>query len=108
MRYPLPSSTLFPYTTLFRSECLPLAEFAYNNSYQKSLQKAPFEALYGRRCITPLNWYEPEERVIFGPDVIQEAEERVWLVQDRKSTRLNSSHEWISYAVFCLNALPTT
>ena len=34
-------------------ECLPLAEFAYNNSYQKSLQMAPFEALYGRRCRTP-------------------------------------------------------
>ncbi|WVZ94000.1 hypothetical protein U9M48_039944 [Paspalum notatum var. saurae] len=36
-------------------ECLPLAEFAYNNSYQKSLDMAPFEALYGRRCRTPLN-----------------------------------------------------
>ncbi|WVZ52565.1 hypothetical protein U9M48_003613, partial [Paspalum notatum var. saurae] len=40
-------------------ECLPLAEFAYNNSYQKSLEMAPFEALYGRRCRTPLNWSEP-------------------------------------------------
>ncbi|WVZ89282.1 hypothetical protein U9M48_035708 [Paspalum notatum var. saurae] len=39
-------------------ECLPLAEFAYNNSYQKSLNMAPFEALYGRRCRTPLNWSE--------------------------------------------------
>ena len=56
-------------------ECLPLAEFAYNNSYQKSLQMAPFEALYGRRCRTPLNWSEPGERVTFGPDLIQEAEE---------------------------------
>ncbi|WVZ81183.1 LOW QUALITY PROTEIN: hypothetical protein U9M48_028594 [Paspalum notatum var. saurae] len=36
-------------------ECLPLAKFAYNNSYQKSLEMAPFEALYGRRCRTPLN-----------------------------------------------------
>ncbi|WVZ81008.1 hypothetical protein U9M48_028435 [Paspalum notatum var. saurae] len=34
----------------------PLGEFAYNNSYQKSLDMAPFEALYGRRCRTPLNW----------------------------------------------------
>ncbi|WVZ52807.1 LOW QUALITY PROTEIN: hypothetical protein U9M48_003829 [Paspalum notatum var. saurae] len=41
-------------------ECLPLAEFAYNNSYQKSLDMAPFEALYGKRCRTPLNWSEPE------------------------------------------------
>jgi hypothetical protein len=36
--------------------CLSLAEFAYNNSYQSSLKIAPFEALYGRRCRTPLNW----------------------------------------------------
>src|SRR5438128_12505956 len=62
-------------------ECLPLVEFAYNNSYQKSLQMAPFEALYGRRCRTPLNWSEPGERVIFGLDILQEAEERIWLIQ---------------------------
>ncbi|WVZ94158.1 hypothetical protein U9M48_040088 [Paspalum notatum var. saurae] len=43
-------------------ECLPLAEFAYNNSYQKSLDMAPFEALYGRRCRTPLNWSEPGQK----------------------------------------------
>ncbi|WVZ97317.1 hypothetical protein U9M48_042865 [Paspalum notatum var. saurae] len=58
-------------------ECLPLAEFAYNNSYQKSLEMAPFEALYGRRCRTPLNWSEPGERVIFGPDLVTQAEEQV-------------------------------
>ena len=37
---------------------LPFAEFAYNNSYQSSLNMAPFEFLYGRRCRTPLNWSE--------------------------------------------------
>ena len=37
-------------------KCLALAEFSYNNSYQSSLQMAPFEALYGRRCRTPLSW----------------------------------------------------
>jgi hypothetical protein len=37
----------------------------------------PFEALYGRRCRTPLNWIEPDERTIFGPDLITEAEEIV-------------------------------
>ncbi|WVZ96442.1 hypothetical protein U9M48_042080 [Paspalum notatum var. saurae] len=44
-------------------------EFAYNNSYQKSLDMAPFEALYGGRCRTPLNRSEPGERVTFGPDL---------------------------------------
>ncbi|WVZ80294.1 hypothetical protein U9M48_027784, partial [Paspalum notatum var. saurae] len=58
-------------------ECLPLAEFAYNNSYQKSLEMAPFEALYGRWCRTPLNWSEPGERVTFGPDLVTQAEEQV-------------------------------
>jgi transposase InsO family protein len=37
-------------------KCLSLAEFSYNNSYQASLKMAPFDALYGRRCHTPLNW----------------------------------------------------
>ncbi|WVZ58672.1 hypothetical protein U9M48_008914, partial [Paspalum notatum var. saurae] len=45
-------------------------KFAYNNSYQKSFEMAPFEALYGRRCRTPLNWSEPGERVKFGPDLV--------------------------------------
>ncbi|WVZ97577.1 hypothetical protein U9M48_043103, partial [Paspalum notatum var. saurae] len=54
-------------------ECLLLAEFAYNNSYQKSLDMAPFEALYGRRCRTPLNRSEPGERVTFGPDLVTQA-----------------------------------
>src|SRR6266498_2217713 len=47
---------------------------------------APFEALYGRRCRTPLNWSEPGERAIFGPDIIQEAEERVRLIQKHLRT----------------------
>ena len=36
-------------------ECLNLAEFSYNNSYQESIRMAPFEALYGKKCRTPLN-----------------------------------------------------
>jgi hypothetical protein len=36
-------------------ECLPLAEFSYNNSYQARIKMAPFEALHGRRCRTSLN-----------------------------------------------------
>jgi len=62
-------------------DCLPLAEFAYNNSYQESIKMAPFEALYGRRCRTPLNWSEAGERNFFGPDIVNEAEEQVQLIQ---------------------------
>ncbi|WVZ52066.1 hypothetical protein U9M48_003159 [Paspalum notatum var. saurae] len=63
-------------------ECLPLAEFAYNNSYQKSLEMAPFEALYGRRCRTPLNWSEPGEHVTFSPDLVTQAEEQVKFIHN--------------------------
>ena len=65
---------------------LPYAEFSYNNSYQSSLGKAPFEVLYGRRCRTPLNWSETGERQFFGPDMIQEAEEQVRIVREKLKT----------------------
>jgi len=56
-------------------ECLPLAEFSYNNSYQEIIKMAPFEALYGRRCRTLSNWSEAGERNVFGPDMVSEEEE---------------------------------
>jgi hypothetical protein len=58
-------------------ECLPLVEFSYHNSYQESIKMAPFEALYGRRCRTLLNWSEPGERWFFGVDLVKETEEKV-------------------------------
>jgi hypothetical protein len=61
--------------------CLSLAEFSYNNSYQSSLKMAPFEALYGRRCRTPLNWSQAGEREIFGPDLVLEAKEKVSVIK---------------------------
>ena len=60
---------------------LPLAEFAYNNSCQASIQMALFEALYGHKCRTPLNWSESGEKVIFGPDLVTDAEECVKRIQ---------------------------
>jgi hypothetical protein len=56
---------------------LPLAEFSYNNSYQESIKMSPFEALYVWPCHTPLSWSESDERVIFGPDIVTDAEEKV-------------------------------
>ena len=63
-------------------KCLALAEFSYNNSYQSSLKKAPFEVLYGRRCRTPLSWSQTGERKIFGPDLVIEAENKVKVIQE--------------------------
>jgi hypothetical protein len=42
----------------------------------------PFDVLYGRRCHTPLNWIEPGEKVIFGLDIVDEAEATVRCIQD--------------------------
>jgi hypothetical protein len=63
-------------------KCLDLAEFAYNNSYQASLKMASFEALYGTRCCTPLNWSQAGERTLFGPKLVQEAEEKVSVIRE--------------------------
>ncbi|WVZ64073.1 hypothetical protein U9M48_013643 [Paspalum notatum var. saurae] len=56
---------------------LPYAEFSYNNSYQASLKKSPFEALYSRRCRTPLFWNQTGEKQVFGPDLIKDAEQQI-------------------------------
>jgi hypothetical protein len=61
---------------------LPWAEFLFNNTCQESLKMASFEALYGHHCHTPLNWIEPGEKAIFGPNLIVEAEVMVHLIQD--------------------------
>ena len=60
---------------------LPLAEFSYNNSYQESIKMAPFEALYGHKCRTLLNWVEPGERRYYGIYFVKGAEEQVYIIQ---------------------------
>jgi hypothetical protein len=63
-------------------KCLSLAEFSYNNSYQASLKMSPFDAPYGRRCRTSLNWSETGERTLFGPDLVKDAEEKVQVIRE--------------------------
>ena len=58
-------------------------EFAYNNSYQSTIGMPPFEALYGRKCRSPICWEEVGDRRIFGPDLIQEATEKIKLIKER-------------------------
>ncbi|XP_017621985.1 uncharacterized protein LOC108466135 [Gossypium arboreum] len=62
---------------------LSLAKFAYSNNYQSSIQMAPYEALYGRRCRTPTCWTELGERRILGPELISDTEDKVKLIRDR-------------------------
>src|SRR5438105_12176171 len=74
-----PRSTLFPYTTLFRS----------------------LRAL-GVPCIVLDNLIRGHHELVLDAELVVGDVGNSALVRDRKSTRLNSSHEWISYAVFCL------
>ena len=67
-------------------EHFPLVEFAYNNSYQMSIQMAPYEALYGRPCISPICWTEVGESSIIGPDLIRDTSEKVSLIRQRLLT----------------------
>ena len=62
---------------------LPLMEFAYNNSYQSSIEMAPYEALYGRKCRTPLCWDEVGERKLLGPEIVQVTTDNVKVIRDR-------------------------
>ena len=62
---------------------IPLMEFSYNNSYQSSIGMAPYEALHGRRCKTPMCWIELHEHKIISPDLVKDIEEKVWIIQQR-------------------------
>ncbi|KAK9034361.1 hypothetical protein V6N11_050528 [Hibiscus sabdariffa] len=62
---------------------LPLVEFAYNNSYQASIQMAPYEALYGRRCRTPVCWAEAGQKLLPLPDILKGTTEKVKLISER-------------------------
>ena len=62
-------------------EHLPLLEFAYNNSYQASIQMERYEALYGRPCRLPIYWAEVGESSITGPDLIRDTSEKVSLIR---------------------------
>ena len=61
---------------------LPLAEFAYNSSFQASIGMAPFEALYGRKCRSPICWNDVGERKLLGPKLVQLTVEKVALIKD--------------------------
>ncbi|GJV76058.1 putative reverse transcriptase domain-containing protein [Tanacetum coccineum] len=62
---------------------LPLAEFSYNNSYHASIKAAPYEALYGRKCQSPVCWAEVGEAQLIGSKIIQETTEKIVLIKQR-------------------------
>ncbi|GJW93853.1 putative reverse transcriptase domain-containing protein [Tanacetum coccineum] len=65
---------------------LPLVEFSYNNSYHASIKDAPFEALYGRKCISPVCWSEVGDSQLTGLELIRETTEKIVQIKNRLLT----------------------
>nr|GEZ71196.1 putative reverse transcriptase domain-containing protein [Tanacetum cinerariifolium] len=68
---------------------LPLVEFSYNNSYHASIKAVPFEALYGRKCRSPVCWAEVRDAQLTGPEIIQETTEKIVQIKQR----LQAAHD---------------
>jgi len=62
---------------------LSLVEFAYNNSYQSTIGMPPFEALYGRKCRSPICWEEIGDRALFGADIVIDTTEKIRMIRKR-------------------------
>ncbi|GJS60859.1 putative reverse transcriptase domain-containing protein [Tanacetum coccineum] len=66
---------------------LPLIEFSYNNSYHTSIKCAPFEALYGRKCRSPVIWTEVGEKSHYwNAEIVQETTEKIVQIKERLKT----------------------
>lgn len=62
---------------------MDLIEFSYNNSYHASIQMAPYEALYGQKCRSPLCWEDMVNPVVVGPQYLQETTEKVKFIREK-------------------------
>nr|GEX87078.1 putative reverse transcriptase domain-containing protein [Tanacetum cinerariifolium] len=62
---------------------LPLVEFFYNNSYHASIKSAPFESLYGQKCISPVCWTEVGDVQLTRPEIIHETTEKIVQIRQR-------------------------
>ncbi|GJV93183.1 putative reverse transcriptase domain-containing protein [Tanacetum coccineum] len=62
---------------------LPLIEFSYNNNYHTSIKAAPFEALYGRKCRSPICWAEVGDAQLTGPEIVHETTEKIIQIKNR-------------------------
>ncbi|GKE47233.1 putative reverse transcriptase domain-containing protein [Tanacetum coccineum] len=65
---------------------LPLVEFSYNNSYHTSVKCASFEALYGRKCRTPIAWAEVGENQLIGSEIVKETTDKIVQIKERLKT----------------------
>ena len=78
-----------------REEYLPLVEFSYNNSYHSSLGMAPFEALYGCKCYTPISWDRIEDQIIVGLKMLREMEDQMVLICSRLKEAVDRQKSYV-------------
>ncbi|GJU79526.1 putative reverse transcriptase domain-containing protein [Tanacetum coccineum] len=85
---------------------LPLVEFSYNNSYHTSIKAAPFEALYGRKCRSPICWAEVGDAQLTGPKIVHETTEkiiqikkRIQAARDRQKSYADRRHKPLEFEV---------
>ncbi|GKF86244.1 putative reverse transcriptase domain-containing protein, partial [Tanacetum coccineum] len=62
---------------------LPLVKFSYNNSYHASIKDAPYEALYGRKCRSPICWCEVGDSQLTGPELIRDTTKKIVQIKNR-------------------------
>jgi hypothetical protein len=72
-------------------KCLPYVELSYKNSYQANIKMAPFEALYGRQCRTPLFWSQMGESQVFELEVLKDDKRQVQII--RENLRIAQSRQ---------------
>ncbi|GKD48778.1 putative reverse transcriptase domain-containing protein [Tanacetum coccineum] len=77
------SSSLALFRSIIRDRHLPLVEFSYNNSYHTSIKAAPFEALYDRKCRSPVCWAEVGDAQLTSPEIIHETIEKIIQIKNR-------------------------
>ncbi|GKC34701.1 putative reverse transcriptase domain-containing protein [Tanacetum coccineum] len=85
---------------------LPLAEFSYNNSYHASIKAAPYEALYGRKCRSPICWAEVGEAQLTGPELIQETTEKIVLIKQRMQAAQDRQKSYADHSRILPSSLP--
>jgi hypothetical protein len=76
------------------SKYLSLVEFAYNNSYQTSINMASYEVLYGQKCRSPICWYEVGKRRLMGLELIQNTSDKVKVIRDKLRTIQNKQKSY--------------
>ncbi|GJZ49422.1 putative reverse transcriptase domain-containing protein [Tanacetum coccineum] len=85
---------------------LPLVEFSYNNTYHTSIKAAPFKALYGRKCRSPICWAGVGDAQLTGPEIVHETTEKIiqikkhiQVARDRQKSYTNRRRKLLKFEV---------